>query len=205
MPVGSGSGFAVIAVLLVMTVVIGVVLGRYAWPRRSGRQDTSATPLSPPPRAADLVPGVAAAGDSAATRADAGTASGRTQTDAARARAAELEAKLVESEATLKQAWRQLTRAEVELVRMRRQVREVEDRKDAEMGRLESGAITALESTTAAHQEQTAKLEEKLRAAEAAIEECVRELDFERKRSARLQAALAERDQHTAARMSEDT
>ena len=84
------------------------------------------------------------------------------------------------------------------MVRLRLQARELVDQKEAEMGRLESGAIAALESTISAHQEQVTELEAKLAAAERTAEEREREVAAEHRRAQQLQAALAERDQHLA-------
>lgn len=104
-----------------------------------------------------------------------------------------------ESDAMLREARSQLARVAAELAAARQQIRELADQREAELGRLESGAITALESTIATHREHVAQLEEKLHAAEAAGQENVRQLAVERGRSARLQSVLAERDQHIAA------
>jgi len=265
---GFGSVFSPVAVLLLVAVALGVVLGRYAWPRRPYRQDTpsaSAVPgrqvsgpparqgglqagaegaapggflqsapsfppgavltasggyrpeLAVPPVGAPATSPVPAVGplpngaspggtDPAAAliaNVQARAAYAEARVDRARVWVTELEARLSESQSTLKETWRQLKQTEAELVRMRRQVQELEDRKEAEMGRLESGAIAALESTIATHRDQVAKLEEKLRAAESTAQEHVRELAVERRRSAQLQSALAERDQHIATLMSE--
>ncbi len=121
----------------------------------------------------------------------------------AEARVAELETRLADSQDDLRQLRRQLGQADAEVVRLRLEARDLVDRNEAEMGRLESGAIAALESTIASHREQVVHVEDQLRAAQAAAEEQHQELAVERRRSAQLQAALAERDQHIADLMSE--
>jgi hypothetical protein len=239
---GFGPVFSQVAVLL-LVAVLGVVLGRYAWPRRPYRRDTPPSATAVPGRQVSGLPapqgglraGVEGAPPGGSLQPTPSsppgavlTASGRFGTepavlptgaliaeardraenaearvDQARAWAAEMEARLSESQSTLMETWRQLKLTEAERVRMQRQVQELEDRKEAEMGRLESGAIAALESTIATHREQVAQLEEKLRAAERSAQEHIRELALERGRSARLQSALAERDQHISTLVSE--
>jgi chromosome segregation ATPase len=188
---GFGSAFGQVALLLV-AMVVGVGLGRYVWPRHPHRQDASSA-VAVPDRPVPGRPNATVAADSPARAADA----------EAGALVAELEARLNESQSLLTETRRQLGQADAEVARMRLQVRDLEDRKEAEMGRLESGAIAALESAIASHREQVAKLEEKLRAAEHSAAEHIQELDVERRRSARLQTALAERHEHIAALVSE--
>lgn len=160
--------FSQVALVLMVGVLLGFVIGRYGRPTRRGS---------------------AATGPGSYVEA---------RLVHAQARMTELEARINESESMLRATRRQLGQADVELVRMRMQVQELEDRKEAEMGRLESGAITALESTMATHREQVAMLEERLRAAETAADEHARELAVERQRSTQLSSALAERGQHIA-------
>ncbi len=197
---GSMSGLVVVLVLA--AVALGVMLGRYAWPRRPRRRATRSAPVvgvwpvTGPPAPQE---GLQAGDEDARARAEYAAA----QVDQARRRAAELEARLSESQSMLTAIWHRLQHTEAELNRMQRQVRELEDRKEAEIGRLESGAITALESTIAAHREQVAELDEKLRTAESGVREHVRELAIERRRSAQLQSALTERNQHIATLASE--
>jgi archaellum component FlaC len=194
---GSTSGLVVVLVLA--AVALGVMLGRYAWPRR---RDTPSAPVVPVRPVAGLPAprdGLHAADEDARVRAEYAEA----QLDQARLRAAELEAQLSESQSMLRGIWHRLQHTETELGRLHRQVKELEDRKEAEIGRLESGAIAALESTIATHREQVAELDEKLRAAESAAQEHVRELAVERRRSAQLQSALAEQSQHIATLASE--
>ena len=68
------------------------------------------------------------------------------------------------------------------------------DQKDAEIGRLETGAIQAMESTMASSRERIADLEKRL---QESVERCrtleVR-LQSEQGRTARLEASLVERD-----------
>jgi hypothetical protein len=71
---------------------------------------------------------------------------------------------------------------------------DVADRKDIEMGRLETAAIEALESTIAACRERVRFLESKLHAAESAARQLELDLAEERQRTRRLQEILAELD-----------
>lgn len=188
---GFGYVPSLVALLVLAAVAIGVVLGRYAWPRRGPyRQD---------PPAAAVGPGALGFGSRARS------ADTDARLDQALARAAELEARLKGAQSELDETLRQLRQTGAELLRMRLEVRELEKSKEAEMGRLESGAIAALESTMATHREQVAKLEEKLRAAESTAAEQARQLTYERSRAAQMQSALAERDEHIATLMSERT
>lgn len=194
------------ALLLLAAVALGVALGRYVWPHRPLRP--AAGPAATTPDAG--IPGhpdgqVARDTNHAAMVANAHARAeyAEARTDLAEARIAHLEARLTESQSMLREARRQLRQADVELVRMRVRVRELADHNETEMGRLESGAIAALDATIAAHREQVAGLEERLRAAESTAEDAAQELIAERRRSAQLQSALNERYQHIATLMSE--
>jgi uncharacterized protein (DUF3084 family) len=132
------------------------------------------------------------------SRATTGMAGLQGQTVQATSELEHAQAELAHTRATLGETRRQLSEADAEVVRLRLQARDLVDSKETEMGRLESGAIAALESTIETHQEQVAQLEERLRAAERAAEQRDRELAHERRRGEQLQAALAERDQHLA-------
>jgi hypothetical protein len=234
------------ALLLLVAVALGVVLGRYAWPHRRHRQDapsaaavlgsrvsegrarpgslpaaggdapaggpvratspmpaTSAPPIGTFPMGTAREAAVVADFQARAAYSEARAAYSDVRLDQAQARLVELEARLNESQWALQETRRQLGQAHAEVIRLWRNVQELADRKEAEMGRLESGAIAALESTIAAHREQVAKLQEKLRAAETAAEEHVQELVVERRRSDQLRAALSERYEHIATLMSE--
>lgn len=192
---GSGSAFSQLAIALLAAMALGVALGRFAWPRRPSRRDTRTAPVIP----ATSAPTVTAPGEtrSEQDRAERDRAE-QDRAEQAKAWAAELQERLGESQAALKETQARLGQAEAELLRLRRQVRGLEDRKEAEMGRLESGAIAALESAIAAHAEQVARLEEKLLTTEGTVEEHIRELAIERNRCAQLRSALADRDQHIA-------
>jgi hypothetical protein len=89
----------------------------------------------------------------------------------------------------------QLTSSEAESLRLRTKIRVLSDEKETEMGRLESGAIVALESAITKNQELVAELEAKLSASEQTVRETEELLEAERRRTATLQKALAERDQ----------
>jgi hypothetical protein len=167
--------FGQVAVLLVPAVAVGIVAGRYAWPRRSGARPLTGTP---DPVRAGTGAGAASAPD-AIPHADSA-------------------ARLTEAETRLAEARRRLTEADAALLRMRAQAQVLADQKETEMGRLESGAITALEATMSAHRERVTGLEIHLQAAEETARLQMQQLDLERRRSAQLQAALAERDQHLA-------
>jgi chromosome segregation ATPase len=88
-----------------------------------------------------------------------------------------------------------LRASRAEIRELRAALVSVVDRKDVEMGRLETAAIEALESTIAAHRERIRTLENQLRAAESAVQQKELHLAEERHRTKRLQAALAERDE----------
>lgn len=233
---GFGYVFGQIALLLLLAVAIGLLVGRYLLPRQASEtpagDDTSppaavtfntATHAERPPPQQETLP--------ADTRAR--IAYAETRIAQAEARRAELENRLTEAQTQLARATtgladlqnqvrhsrseleqsrgqaaqqqaelaetrRQLTDADAEVVRLRLQAKELADRKETEMGRLESGAIAALESTIATHQEQVTQLEERLKAALNVAEERGHELVIERRRCEQLQSALAERDQHLA-------
>lgn len=150
-----------VALLLLAAMALGVVLGRFAWPRRpDATPGGAAFPGAPDP--------------------------------------AELRQELEQAQAQIDQLHRRLATADAEVLRMRAHVQSLADEKETEMGRLESGAIVALESTMQQHQERVAGLEFRLREAEEATRSTERVLDAERRRAAQLQSALAERDQHVA-------
>ncbi len=220
------------ALLFLLAVALGVIFGRYLWPRRrdassvsraqtfSGRAVSGSRPgpafPQPGTPAASRVPaddhdfvldplsigaGIDLGGNTPAGQA--ATANTEALPEQAQAQVIELEKRLKESQWALTETWRQLSQTGAELVRLRVHVRELENRAETEMGRLESGAIAALDSTIAKHREQVVALEEKLRAAENTIAEQARELAVERGRRAQLQSALAERDQQVATLMRE--
>jgi hypothetical protein len=142
------------ALLLIAAAVLGVLIGRFLWPRR---------PVAPP---------------------------------------AELRA-LIGAEPALAHLEQRLATSEAEVQDLRVAVTTIEDRKEAEMGRLESGAIEALDSLIATHQKRQLALETQLQAAKSAARYQERELEAERRRSLRLQAALTERDERIAALVEE--
>jgi hypothetical protein len=96
---------------------------------------------------------------------------------------------------------RQLTDSRTEVEQLRAAASELSDRKDAEMGRLETGAIQALETTIASHTQRVDALRNELDKAQELIRGLEQDLLIERSRSERLQAALADRDQHLSSLM----
>lgn len=170
---GFGYLFGWIALPLTLAVVIGVFLGRFAWPRRDGGR-----PMTAPPAPAES------------------EASARLAV--AEQRLTETESQLAASQVALAGTRSKLSEAHAEVLRMSSRARALADQKEVEIGRLESGAIAALESTIATHREQVAGLEAKLKDAQAEAREQSQLLDVERRRTAQLQLALAERDAHLA-------
>lgn len=234
---GFGYLFSQIALLLVLAILVGVVIGHFAWPRHTAPvpahpagefsaarpgsagtgepasgEDSGATPAggragssarSGPPVASGLIipSGLAVSSALVPTSPPRGSNDSTARLSAVELRAAEAEARLADAETRLLEARRRLGEADAELLRMRAHAQALADQKEAEMGRLESGAIAALESTIAAHQEQVNGLEEQLRAATDGTREREQELEAERRRVAQLQTALAQRDEHVASLM----
>jgi septal ring factor EnvC (AmiA/AmiB activator) len=242
MPDGFSYVFGQIAVLLVLALLVGVLIGRLLRPRRTASPaadqvaaEAASSGLMTAFAGAPTTPEAPGVADPLQPPGDAQAASAYAQARIAQAegRRAELESRLTEAqaqlartttglaglqgqatqartelqqtrirlgdaEATLAETRRQLTEADAEVVRLRLQARELVDQKELEMGRLESGAIAALESTISAHQEQVTELEAKLAEATRTAQEHEREVAAEHRRAEQLQAALAERDQHLA-------
>jgi hypothetical protein len=146
---------AQVALVLILAVVLGVLAGRFLWPR----------PSSP------------VRGPNAPT--------------------------LTGTEPALAHLEQRLAVSEAEVQDLRVAVATIEDRKEAEMGRLESGAIEALDSLIATHQRRMLTLESDLQTATSAARYQERELEAERRRALRLQAALTERDERAAAMAAE--
>lgn len=144
-----------VAVLAIAAAVLGLLCGRFLWPRRVVEPAYAPTP---PPLAAnqDLEPALSG-----------------------------LEQRLRASES--------------EVDELRLAVAQVADRKDTEMGRLESGAIRALDSVIMTHREQIDALQGQLEAATAAAYEHAEVLAAERLLNQRLRAALGGRDERIAA------
>jgi chromosome segregation ATPase len=96
------------------------------------------------------------------------------------------------------------SRAEVvtlqaEALRLKTAIAAVADSKDAEMGRLESAAIEALDSLIASNQQRMTTLEEETAASAATARRHERDLEEERRHALRLQVALTDRDERIAA------
>jgi hypothetical protein len=174
-----GLGYLVVqvVVLLAVAVLAGLLAGRYVWPRRR---------FSPQPSHAAGVPQSSPSAPGGPL-----TAAGRDE-GGERALVAQLEGRLDE-------AYRRLAQADGEVLQLRERAQALADQNEAEMGRLESGAITALESTIAAHQEQVDAMQARLGALEDSLREQTGQLDLERRRTAQLQAALTERDHQLSA------
>jgi hypothetical protein len=94
---------------------------------------------------------------------------------------------------------RRLAESEAEAARWRAAVVQEADRKDVQMGRLESAAIRALDSAFISWQQRVEVLEEELRNALLQARDGEQQLDVERLRSDRLQSASAQRDEQLAA------
>ncbi len=155
MPNGFAYLLGEVAFLALGAAVLGLLCGRYLWPRHI--VDTPHIPPPPPLSAmSDLEPALSS-----------------------------LEQRLRASE------------SEVDDLRMA--VAQVADHKDAEMGRLESGAIRALDSVILTHREQIDALQDQLEAATAAAREHAEVLEAERLLNQRLRSALGGRDEQIAA------
>jgi hypothetical protein len=139
----SGFGYLIsqIAILLMAAVIAGIVAGRYVWPR-SGPRQVVANPLAPVET----------------------EASARLVVVEQRLR--ENEGRLADTEEKLAEMRRKLSEAQAEVLRIGSRAQAMVEQKEAEMGRLESGATAVLESTISAHREQIASLELRLQAAE---------------------------------------
>jgi DNA repair exonuclease SbcCD ATPase subunit len=184
-----GFGFLVgqIALLLVLIALLGVVLGallaRRFWPVRV-RPDAAEVPTPAP---VPVTATVAAAPPSPDHRAAAplAPAPAPAQTPAA----AEFEQERAELQARLREA-------QAEAARLRTAFTELGDAKETEMGRLETGAIQALETTIATHNARLESARRELEHAQSTVRNLIQDLDLERRRGDRLQAALADRDEH---------
>ncbi|CUU60353.1 hypothetical protein Ga0074812_13868 [Parafrankia irregularis] len=106
-----------------------------------------------------------------------------------------------ESSARLRSVTRQLdetraalAEAQAEMLRMSGTTKAMTDRAETEMGRMESAAITALESAAASNRQEVAGLRRSLAAAEDAARVLRGDLDAERRRAALIESALAGRD-----------
>lgn len=88
----------------------------------------------------------------------------------------------------------ELAAARDEAAALRSELARLTDRKDAEIGRLETGAIQAMESTMASSRERIADLEKRLQESAEEIRGLEVRLQSERGRTSRLETALVERD-----------
>lgn len=87
-----------------------------------------------------------------------------------------------------------LTEAQAEVLRVNGRAQALTDQAEAEMGRMESAAITALESAAASNRQDVADLRQRLATAQDAARILRAERDTERRQSEQLQSALASRD-----------
>jgi chromosome segregation ATPase len=87
-----------------------------------------------------------------------------------------------------------LAEAQAEVLQMSGTTKAMTDRAEAEMGRMESAAIAALESAAASNRQEVAGLRQSLAAAEEAARVLRADLDAERRRTALIESALASRD-----------
>lgn len=94
---------------------------------------------------------------------------------------------------------RRLRESQAEVATLRAAIRQVSDRKDAELGRIEAAAIRALDSVLGLRDGQVAELDARLRAALIQLQDRDQQLDDARRRLDRLQGSLAERDELLAA------
>jgi len=162
MPNGFSYLLGEVALLAIAAAVLGLLCGRFLWPRRVVEP---AYTSPPPPLAA----------------------------------ARDLEPALSGLEPALSGLEQRLRASESEVDELRLAVAQVADRKDTEMGRLESGAIRALDSVILTHREQIDALQDQLEAATAAAHEHAEVLAAERLLNQRLRAALGGRDERIAA------
>lgn len=176
---GFGYLLGQIAVLLVGAMAVGVLAGRYGWPR--------ATPTPTPSTPDRNLP----AGSPARPE-----GRGHPQAAAAQPLLAPAVLPATEAEKRLAETLRRVAEADAEVLRMRAEAQALANRHEAEMGRLESGALSVLESTIAAHTEHVATLEGQLQEAEERTRQQEQQLDAERRRTGQLQLALTERDAH---------
>ena len=87
-----------------------------------------------------------------------------------------------------------LRAAREEAAALRSALARLTDQKDAELGRLETGAIEAMESTMASSRQRIGELETRLRESVEVCRGLEVRLESERGRTSRLEAALVERD-----------
>lgn len=191
-----------VAALLVLSAGAGLLAGRYLWPARgrgpsvptvrAAAQGVRATgPIPSPDPSPDPTPDTPRG-----TPATSPDRSSPGATDPASPAASD--SAVTELEHRLRASRAEVVKLQAEALRLKAAVDAVADRKDAEMGRLETAAIEALDSLIASSTKRMTALEEESRLAAAAAREHERDLEEERYRVARLQAALSERDERVA-------
>lgn len=101
-------------------------------------------------------------------------------------------------EPALSKLERRLRTSEAEVDDLRRAVAQVSDHKDAEMGRIEVGAIRALDSVISAHQQQLSELQSQLDLATRTAREQEERFEAERLLAERLRTVISARDERIA-------
>lgn len=195
-----------VAVLLVVSAGIGLLAGRYLWPRRPRGAGAHglAQPAPHSPAGTPASPAGSPASPAGSLHGPASVAPGDLTT-AALAPSVRHDALVAELERRLQSSRAEVVKLQAEALRLKAAVSAVSDRKDAEMGRLETAAIEALDSLIASSTRRTTALEEESRVAAAAARDHELALAEERNRAARLQAALSERDARIAQLLGELT
>lgn len=150
-----------LSVLALSAATLGLIVGRYLVPRRG------TDPAEPRP---------AAAAATAGTGPEDGDPTDSSQMDLEPALAS-LEQRLLTSESEVEELHRALA--------------QVADRKDAEIGRLESGAIRALDTVMESHQHHMAALQRQLDAATARLRAFEQVVEAEQLRKPRPRQELA--------------
>ncbi|MFN8081488.1 MAG: hypothetical protein U0Q19_18185 [Kineosporiaceae bacterium] len=101
-------------------------------------------------------------------------------------------------EPALSKLERRLRTSEAQVDDLRRAVAQVSDHKDAEMGRIEVGAIRALDSVISTHQQQLNELQSQLNLATRTAREQEERFEAERLLAERLRTVISARDERIA-------
>ncbi|WP_018638934.1 hypothetical protein [Parafrankia elaeagni] len=159
------------ATALVLGALAGTLASRVLRPRSAGARasESAETPAS------------------VETETSTGLATTRYRLDETSARLRLVTAQLDETRAALAEA-------QAEVLRMSGTTQAMTDRAEAEMGRMESAAIAALESAAASNRQEVAGLRQSLANAEDAARVLRADLDAERRRTTLVESALAGRD-----------
>ena len=160
--------FTQVAALAALSALVGLLVGRHLLPRRR----SSARPPAP----------------QEAPTSDVGTSRSSGLTPAHGLDTDYLEPALSKLE-------RRLRASEAEVDDLRRAVAQVSDHKDAEMGRIEVGAIRALDSVISTHQQQLNELQSQLETATRTAREQEERFEAERLLAERLRTVISARDE----------